>query len=630
MGNSVVKVGNSEIQVSDNRAASIIKGGSFEISDVDAVVRLDDNCVSYAITNHDARRLLAHDLHHVIAVVFKELPDNRTRIHQQREYLEEAVGLLAKDLVETLLVRQETIQYYLNEFFTQMQEIVTYSKDYKSSIWELMIARSLKKFIKNMNNATNRSVTLTEFPKLAQIAEVDADSLRFIIDFSPLASVTGNYVSDGVREVFGHKELEAANTADKRTSQMKRTDLLHSLSPDALNAFTDTELLIVEVTPLATTPEDEYFIEQIEKDYYPHIFDSLKQFEGSAIDFQDKETVVLESIKQFKIIQLGLQKIIDNTVARKLTTIKSQTDFLRNKVLGEKSLSLSPKEAEEEIEATLEEAQRIREGLYKKHVAPVLEQNKNDYDAALVLNREEYNEELVQNKASYEKLAGEQKADFDKQVSFYREENLLQKTNFDEQLAQQKTNFDDQLAAIKKELVSSYKKELAMRTDGYKKSIRALKNQHSAEIASLEEDNARVLGKYHELLSEAKDSSQSSLDEDYEEMFLQHEEAYDRLEKESADKLHSYKAQIAQLKCEIDRLESLTISFISQDAPPLVRRAEEEETLVVVQEEINEAKQVLDSMKSKPATIWDNGQRLLTSDEMRDESYWSESYFDET
>lgn len=653
----MVRVTNSTI--SENHDVAVFNRNERSVSR--QPTRSDTDQVSYFIADQNARILLADDLLEVVKIVFRALPTDRRRIHAQQAYLEEAVSLLAKDRVETLFVRHEAVQYYLDEFFGQISEIRTYAEDRKNAMWEMMIAQSLKKFIKNLNKATNRSITVTEYLKLTDLTESgEADSLCFTIDLT----FVGNNM---MRDVFDYNELEA-NPVDEEAKAVemhqKRISLLTRLSPDTVAAYVETERIIAEVCPLATTPEDEYFMEQIADDYYPHIFNALAQFDGSAVDFENKEIAVLECIKQFKIIQLGLQKIIDSTVARKLTAIKSQTDFLRNKVLGENALSLSPNEADQEIEASLEEAQRIREELYKKHVTPILEQNKSDYDAALVQNREEYEASLVENRAGYEKLTTQQQAEFDKQVVSYKQENVLQKMNFDAQLVQQKADFDAQIAADKKELISGYKKELALRTEGYKKSVRALKENHSDAIAKAEEDQERVLAKYHKALAETKQleaklREASSLDYEVERKYRQvvdrqaqlHQEEVseleiemmhlsDQYEAESANQLISYKVQIDKLKNEIDQLEALAISFMGKDALPHRQEMEEQQLCVgkvslkaddydplqvsprrtkvskteLIEEEMNEAKLAIESMRknqNQPATIWDNGYRAM-------------------
>lgn len=549
----MVRAGDSNIRVTDNRA-----GNRSNHTDTASVIRTPENQLYYSITNQESRKLLARDLVQIANLIFNKLPADRIRIHLQRELLLEALNLLAKDSVDPLLVRQETVQYYLNEFFELMREIDSYSIDDRGTFLEMGLARNLKKFIKHLNNATNRSILMTEFFRLneidAQLQNMDPnefhENLHFHID---LDSETVQSFRYEIWEVLNRYDASSA-TAPKDEDELfeevqaQRTSFLAALSPDVLAAYVETERILYEVAPLAATPEDEYFMEQIEDDYYPHIFDALTQFKGSVIDFQHKETVVLESIKQFKIIQLGLQKIIDRTVANRLTSIKSQTDFLKNKVLGNDSLTLSSKEADDEIDATLEEAKRIREELYKQHVAPVLEKNKAEHDAAVVQNREEYEAELVNKQATYDSMTVSQKASFDAKVAFYRAENVQQKVDFDSQLVQQKADFDAQLASNKREIISGYKKELALRTDGFKKTLIALKNQHKDEIAALEEDNERISGKYQAVL-QVMDKKETS---EYHNLLIE-----DELGRQYEETLSKYEAQIVELKSEAEQLRTI-------------------------------------------------------------------------
>lgn len=74
--------------------------------------------------------------------------------------------------------------------------------------------------------------------------------------------------------------------------------------------------------------------------------------------------------------------------------MKSQTAFLQTKILGAQALSLTPTEAEQVIEAGIEETQKLREQLYQKHVAPILEQNRLELEMAKATMSAEYEAQI--------------------------------------------------------------------------------------------------------------------------------------------------------------------------------------------------------------------------------------------
>jgi hypothetical protein len=417
MGTEQVKDRNAVIQVNDKRAVSNVAGSSIEHT---PVFRFDENKTAYSLMTHDSRRLLANDLQHVVHLTFDAIPHSRrnNRIYQQKDYLLEAVGLLAKEDNGTLVMRHEEIQGKLNKFFALINKINVYSITQQDYFSELYMSHYLKRYIKSLNALTNRRLTIREVFDLAALQLTD--DLYFHIDSSELQHSSLQRSLTDHQNSF-HKVVTAKAMTEMAEEKKKQEKWLANLSPDLFAVYKETEERIAEVAPLITSPEDEYFIEQIQNDYYPHIFASLRNLARTENDFSHKESVVMESIKQFKIIQLGLERIMDRAVAQNLNSIRSQTDFLMNKVLGENALTLTPEKQDEALEATLEEAQRIREELYKKHVAPVLEKNRQEYEEKLAeleeadrLARSEFDKELFLKEESHKKAMAALKRDQEK------------------------------------------------------------------------------------------------------------------------------------------------------------------------------------------------------------------------
>jgi hypothetical protein len=72
----------------------------------------------------------------------------------------------------------------------------------------------------------------------------------------------------------------------------------------------------------------------------------VKKVVHSSADLTQRETVVAECLEQFQIIQIGLNQIIDSGLTDNTKSLKSQTEFLRSKIVGSRSLVLSPDEGQ--------------------------------------------------------------------------------------------------------------------------------------------------------------------------------------------------------------------------------------------------------------------------------------------
>lgn len=365
---------------------------------------LIDSVSTYNLAFSQQRSALYEDLSVVVSSIFRKIPRNRVHLLDEEDYLLNAIYLLREERnVASLYVYREEIQKHLNKLPAILDEIITYSHGGKKIHQELLMTWTLRSYIRKLKTLLNRPVTKTNLNDIAR--ESYGLVLALSAEFSNLGLDTSNPISQR-RENNQKQELSQQKTEEEQ-ERIVLQDWLGNISPDLLVAYLDTEDIFAEANSLSCSPEDEYFLEQVNADYYPHIFEALGKFEGENSDFDAKELVVVEALKQFGLIQLGLQKIIDNAVEQNLASIKSQTDFLRNKVLGERSFSLTPKEAETEVEKSVEESQRIREELYKKHVSPVLEKNREEYASKIADLKSEHQQEMYLQEEKHKHLKRE-------------------------------------------------------------------------------------------------------------------------------------------------------------------------------------------------------------------------------
>jgi hypothetical protein len=335
---------------------------------------------TYDVADSLQRANLSRDLFSIVESIFSKIPEKRIYLHDEKDYLLDAIHALRENRNAAIIfVHREAIQKHLNKLPAILDEILLYSAGGRKMHQELFITWNLRGYIRKLKSLLNRPFSHAELDKVGH----GRDGLTITLsgEFSHLGLDASNPVSQ--RRNNNQRNEAAKKEAEVQQDKIVLESWLSKISSNLLSAYRETEDIFNEAASLASSPEDEYFLEQVNADYYPHIFDALGKFDSENADFDTKELVVVESIKQFRIIQLGLQKIIDNTVAQNLASIQSQTDFLRNKVLGERSFSLTPGEAEIEIDNSVEESQRLREELYKKHVAPMLEKNRQEYEKAL-------------------------------------------------------------------------------------------------------------------------------------------------------------------------------------------------------------------------------------------------------
>lgn len=346
----------------------------------------------YVIRNRDDRQLLAAHMKQTVIVAFNNIPISCDKLRHELPYLNEALDLLGKELHGTILIRRKHIQETLYQFFYLMEEILHYSVEVhldpadplrRNSNKERSLGKAMKKITGQLNEQTSQRLNSSEEQALRTLNVLP----EMIVLYLNLKRI--NPVFHATFE--GQYYKPAAPQKDQTVHQL-RLALLNQFSPELVFAYREAGSLLEEAELLATTAEDEYFIEQVTKDYYTHIFDALKSLKTSA-DFAQKEAVATESLKQFKIIQLGLHKIIESTIVNNMDAMKSQTNFLRSKVLGPQSLSLSQNEIELTVDSSVEEAQRLREELYMRHVAPQLEQYRLEYETKVATMQAVFDEE---------------------------------------------------------------------------------------------------------------------------------------------------------------------------------------------------------------------------------------------
>lgn len=450
-----------EIVVSDRRHSAV--------SLRDESVTIDET-VSYDAALSMHRSALADDLRSVIDSIFSRIPAKRIYLHDEKDYLLDAIYTLKKDeKAPTIFVHREAIQNHLNKLPAILDEILLYSAGGRKIHQELFITWNLRGYIGKLKSLLNRPITRAALDKLSSGKNDLVITLSG--EFSYLGMDSSNPVSQRRRN-NERKEL-AQQKAEAQQEKIILQDWLVNISPDLLVAYRETEDIFTEAEALAATPEDEYFLEQVNADYYPHIFESLGKFEGGNADFDVKELVVVESLKQFRIIQLGLQKIIDNAVAQNLTTIKSQTDFLRNKVLGERSFSLTDDEAEVVIDNSIEESQRIREELYKKHVAPKLETNRQEYEASLAAQKTAHEAVLIRERAMHKTDLMDQKAKLQRTYG----NEVTKYKNLANDAIRTLNLFETRSREAQKKLQQKHESELSLLRKQYEEHYLAVQNQ---------------------------------------------------------------------------------------------------------------------------------------------------------
>lgn len=352
--------------------------------------------IKYTINSKRSRTLLVLDLKATVKFAFEDLSESNHKLHAELPYLNECISLINKEVPDIMLVRHKKLQPALYEFFELMAYIKFYSAQSKFSSDERKLVKSLRKLIVNFNNVTNLRLTTSEEYALERIKKSDLSLYVLYINLKRIPSEFVPYFHRSYPE-FPTNEVDTALpvvVTPPLVQSNPEEALLESINTELLQAYRQANEVIREAKAVTALPEDRHFIEQVTADYYPHIFQLLRGVMTNTATLAHKEAAVKEGLKQFNIIQLGLTEIIENTIVRSLNESKAQTGFLESKVLGSQALSLSPDETSTIVEANVEEAKRMREELYRQHVAPMIEQLRSEYEEKLAALQASHDEDM--------------------------------------------------------------------------------------------------------------------------------------------------------------------------------------------------------------------------------------------
>ena len=345
--------------------------------------------VRYLLDYADSFNAMLADLYSVVDAVFKKAEaENVSVLTSQWQPIKDALFRLSSG-PEGAYSHPKDTEELLNAFLLRLNSIYLDLMSSEGRISSVLTARShaskLKNFVRLLNKIVNwKRRNESEMPQRIRRYPVEADLL-----FSDLHLDLQNALPQWQEEVKKHvlKEAEKETSAARQRTQSALT----AVSPDLGAAHQKTVDLADEAKGLGSlTIEDEHFLEQVDADYIPRVLTAVERMKTRGTGFEDKEPIVLEALQQFRIIQAGIQRIIEKGIARHLDEVRAQTAFLAQKVMGDDSLTLNPGEAQAQLEATAEEAESVRDALYQKHVAPVLQANKEKYERSLAVAEERH------------------------------------------------------------------------------------------------------------------------------------------------------------------------------------------------------------------------------------------------
>lgn len=354
--------------------------------------------IIYDVTTDD-RFALSETLLNIAKMVFAISLKNHNSLAHQKMYLLEAFELIGKDHPNTIIYRAEAINEQLVVAIDLLNTLWVDGNDSFSSDRKLL--KATRKFIEKLNKLTNRSLKPEQHDMLATSPPGPTMITLWTSHLEKSLVKCLHQIHPNMFEFV--KDEQTLKAEAEKAAEEKEIELIRWLklaSPDVLDSYRQTQQTLSEAASIMDNAEDEYFIEQVKTDYYPQIFTTVKNCDDN--DFHNKQVIVEEAVKQLKIIQLGLQKVIDGTANRQAKNFLSQTNFLRSKVLGNQSLSLTSQEADELVDISVEEINRTREEFYKRHVAPVLEKNKQDYEEAIHAKGTEFEEALAMQEAEFQ------------------------------------------------------------------------------------------------------------------------------------------------------------------------------------------------------------------------------------
>ena len=296
--------------------------------------------VSYFLNSGESRRSMVNDLQQAVRAAVRDSGPLTTTLQAQQDRLLEAIDKIdQKDQAEfvdqsILILRYRQIENAVNELLDCLAEMSSAAG--RRGFWqEAGMVRSLKKAAARFDRALHKPVGISELTRSGELITdlktmiEEKGGIEILIDTTRLHSKVAQH--------FGTLERKArVDEAEKKT-----LDLLASLSPDLLNAYTKTRDLARKVLKMdGISPEDQLFIEQVGTHYFPEMFKALEKASARSADSPHWKKVVRECITQFELIQTGIQKAVEGTLRQEVSAMQTQTQLLRNKVLGNEGSSL--------------------------------------------------------------------------------------------------------------------------------------------------------------------------------------------------------------------------------------------------------------------------------------------------
>jgi len=110
-------------------------------------------------------------------------------------------------------------------------------------------------------------------------------------------------------------------------------------APRCFQLMNDVLALQRYAVTLASTPEESYFLEQVEQSYLPSIVDTANALKGASKEVLDKAVMNFE--KQLEMIRDRLQLMIDTSSNNTLRNVETQTAFLEERLKLAEPLKLN-------------------------------------------------------------------------------------------------------------------------------------------------------------------------------------------------------------------------------------------------------------------------------------------------
>lgn len=109
-------------------------------------------------------------------------------------------------------------------------------------------------------------------------------------------------------------------------------------APRCFQLMNDAVTLQRYAVTLASTPEESYFLEQVERSYLPSIVETANALKGASKEVLDKAVMNFE--KQLEMIRDRLQLMVDTSSQNTLRNVETQTAFLEERLKPAERLTL--------------------------------------------------------------------------------------------------------------------------------------------------------------------------------------------------------------------------------------------------------------------------------------------------